>query len=244
MKLIQPNCRIQFTADDLHFIISVLGKKTGNERTLLGLLADPDTRDLILDDEALFHSLIEDHGCLTVSNHLYFYIIVRNVLRKAGIEDRSVADYVAELLAQYSSQENTVCRLPGQQDPLEYFFEMVGAIQQADERTAFYIRTHIANHSLFLSGLFPHRILYRAEKKGFPGLSYYEALGQTNFRLASDHRLAARYELGPIYARLSEEFQTTRRALNDMSERIVSLGDLDNRMERMICSALDKAGKN
>ncbi|MGV3774916.1 MAG: hypothetical protein ACO1QB_18605 [Verrucomicrobiales bacterium] len=243
MKLIQPNCRIQFTADDLQFIITVLGKKTGNEQTLVNLLTDPDTRDLILDDEALFHSLLEHHGCLTVSNHLYFYIIVRNVLTKSGIKDRAVADYVAELLSQYSMQENTICRVPGQHDPLEYFFEMLSAIQTADERTAFFIRAHIANHSLFLSGLFPHRIRSRAER-GFPGLSYYEALGQTNFRLAGDHRLAARYELGPIFATLSEEFQTARKALNDMSERIVSLGDLDCKMERMICSALDAAGRN
>lgn len=244
MKLIQPNCRIQFTADDLQFIISVLGQKRGNEQALLNLLTDPETRDMILDDEALFQSLLEHHGCLTVSNHLYFYIIVRNVLRKGGIQDRTVADYVAELLAQYSTQENTVCRVPGQQDPLEYFFEMVAAIQHADERTAFFIRTHIANHSLFLSGLFPHRIRYRAEIKGFPDLSYYEALGQTNFRLASDHRLAARYELGSIFATLSEEFHTARKALNDISERIVTLGDMDCKMERMICAALDKAGKN
>jgi hypothetical protein len=80
--------------------------------------------------------------------------------------------------------------------------------------------------------------------RGFPDLSYYEALGQANFRMASDHRLAARYELGEIFATLSEEFQTARKALNDLSERIVSLGEDDGKMERMICAALDKAGKN
>ena len=105
------------------------------------------------------------------------------------------------------------------------FLEMLAALQTADERTSFSIRAHIGNHSLFLTGVFPRRILQRAEQRGFPGLSYYEGLGRANFRVASDHRLAARYELGPIFAQLAERFHDTRLALNDISDRLFSLGD-------------------
>src|SRR5262249_13785773 len=100
MKVIQPNCRIQFTAEDIDFILTVLGGKTGPSGCLVKLLTDPETRDLILDDEKLFHALLEHRGCLRVSNHFYFYILVRNVLRKAHIDDRAVADYVAEILTE------------------------------------------------------------------------------------------------------------------------------------------------
>jgi hypothetical protein len=240
MKLIQPNCRIQFTADDVQFITDTLARKQGDRSVLVDLLADADTRDAILDDEKLFAALLEQRGCLRVSNRLYFFVIVRNVLRRAGIEDREVADYMAELLAEFSDFEQTRCRIPGQDNPLDYFFEMLAALKNADDRTSFYIRAHIGNHSLFLSGVFPQRIRYRAEKRGFPDLRYYEALGQSSFRIASDHRLASQYDLAPIYATLSERFQLARQALNDMSERLVSLGDMDAGLDALLLGAFNK----
>ncbi len=242
MLLIKPNCRIQFTADDLDFIANILDRRSPDHHVLIELLSDQESRDMILDDEQLFRALLENRGCLRVSNRFYFYVMVRNVFRKADIHDRDVADYIAELLTQFSQSERSACRVPGQQNSLDYFFEMLGALQEADERTAFYLRAHIGNQSLFLSGVFPNRIRYRAEKKGFPGLRYYETLGQSNFRIASDHRLAARYELESIYAILAERFQTAREALNDMSERLVCLGDLDAGIDQMLRQSIREFG--
>src|SRR5262252_1514446 len=102
MKLIKPNCRMQFAAEDIEFILSVLHKKIGTAECLVKLLADEDTRDLILDNEELFHRLLERRGCLTVSTQFYFYILVRNVFLKSGIQDRQVADYVAEVLSEFA----------------------------------------------------------------------------------------------------------------------------------------------
>jgi hypothetical protein len=238
MKVILPNCRIQFTADDIDFIAKTLQKRPGGTDCLVGLLADVETRDLILDDEQLFRALLEHRGCLTVSSHFYFYVMVRNVFRRAGIEDREMADYVAEVLGEYSLQERTRLRLPGQANSLDYFFELMTALQNADERTSFIIRAHIGNHSLFLTGVFPQRILHRAEKRGFPDLSYYEEIGRANFRVASDSRLAARYELGPIFAQLSERFHDTRLALNDISERLFSLGEPDHAIDLLLRNTL------
>ena len=227
MKMIQPNCRIQFTGEDIEFITRVLGTRPESIESLVMLLTDANTRDLILDDEALFRALLEQTGCLRVSNHFYFYVLVRNVLRRVGIEDRDVADYVAEMLTEYSRLEQSRCIVPGQTTPLDYFFEMLAALRTADERTSFLLRAHIGNHSLFLSGVFPERIRFRAESRGFPDLKYYEEVGRTNYRVASDHRLAQRYELAPIFCVLAENFEPARRALNDLAERIFSLGDND-----------------
>lgn len=240
MKLIQPNCRIQFTAADIDFITQTLSKSVDDRTVLIQLLSDCETRDLILDDEKLFHALIEFRGCLQVSNRLYFFVIVRNVLKQAGIDDRDVADYTAELLAEYSEFERTRCRVPGQDTPLEYFFEMLAALRTADDRSSFYIRAHIGNHSLFLSGVFPQRIRYRAERKGFPDLRYYEALGQQNFRIASDHRLASEYDLAPIYATLADRFHDARHALNEMSERLVSLGDSESDFDSLLLKVMNE----
>src|SRR2546425_12798245 len=220
MKMIQPNCRVQFAAEDIDFILSVLGRKLGTAECLVKLLADEESRDVILDDEALFHALLERRGCLRVSSRFYFYILVRHVFRRSDLHDRTVADYVAEVLAEFSRAERARCVVPGQANPLDYFFEMLAPLRTADDRTSFYIRVHIGNHSLFLSGVFPDRIRFRAEARGFPALKYYEGLGRTHYRLASDHRLAQRYEVASIFETLADRFETTRLALNDIADRL------------------------
>lgn len=234
MKLIQSNCRAQFAAEDIEFILSVLGGKIGTAECLVQLLSDEESRDLILDDEALLHALLERRGCLNVSSRFYFYILVRNVFRRSDIQDRTVADYVAEVLAEFVLAERSRCLIPGQADPLDYFFEMLGALRTADERTSFYIRVHMGNYSLFLAGVFPDRIRFRAEARGFPDLRYYEEVGRTQYRVASDHRLAHRYELNNILSTLAERFGTTRVALNDLADRLFSLGDPDYSLEALL----------
>lgn len=234
MKLIQPNCRVQFAAEDIDFIVSVLGAKLGNAECLVGLLADEASRNLILDDETLFRAVLERRGCLRISTHFYFYILVRQVFRRSDIHDRTVADYVAEVLAEFVRAEQARCVVHGQTNPLDYLFEMLAALQTADDRTGFHIRVHMGNFSLFLSGVFPERIRARAERKGFPDLKYYEALGRSQFRAASDHRLAQRFNLTNIFGTLSDRFETTRRALNEVSERLFSLGDTNYAVEAML----------
>jgi hypothetical protein len=236
MKMIQPNCRVQFAAEDIDFILSVLGQKLGTAECLIKLLADEDSRDLILDDEALFQALLERRGCLQVTSRFYFYVLVRHVFRRSDIQDRSVADYVSEVLSEFSSTERSKCVLPGQINSLDYFFEMMTALEKADDRTRFFIRVHMGNHSLFLAGVFPDRIRFRAEARGFPDLKYYESIGQTQYRVASDHRLAERYALTNVLSTLAERFQTTRLALNDIAERLFSLGDPHYPLETLLNS--------
>lgn len=225
MKVIQPNCRVQFTAADIDFIVANLGRKSGDIDCVTRLLSDPESRDAILDDEGLFHAVLENRGCLSISSHFYFYILVRHALRRAGIDDRIVSDYVAEILAEYSNIERTQCRVPGQSEPLNYFFEMLLALQRADDRNGFELRAHIGNHALFITGVFPDRIRVRAEKRGCPDLRYFEGIGQSSFRAASDHRLAQRYDLAGVFDTLGERFRTARQALNDLSERLLAWED-------------------
>jgi hypothetical protein len=94
MKVIQANCRVEFAAEDIDFILSILGSRIGTAECLVKLLSDEESRDLILDDDALFHALLDRGGCLRVSTQFYFYILVRQVFRRSQIQDRQVADYV------------------------------------------------------------------------------------------------------------------------------------------------------
>lgn len=223
--VIRSNCRVQFTAEDVDFVLTILGPRAGSAETLVKLLSDEETRDLILDDESLLHAVLEDRNCLRISTHFYFYILVRHAFRRSGLNERPLADYVASVLAEFSQTERTRCRVNG--EPKDYFFDMLAALQSADDTTSFYIRAHIGNQSLFLSGVFPDRIRFRAERRGCPSLNYYEGLGRANFRVASDHRLARKYDLDGIFSLLAERFQETRLALNDLRDRLVSIGDPD-----------------
>jgi hypothetical protein len=238
VKVIQPNCRVQFTAEDIDFILSVLRPKVGNAECLVKLLTDEESRDLILDDEDLLRAVLEHRSCLRISTHFYFYILVRQVFRRSRIMERGVADYVAEVLSEFSQLERTECRPNGQTQSLDYFFEMLGALQTADDTTRFYIRAHVGNYSLFLSGIFPDRIRFRAEYRGAPDLKYYEELGRANYRVASDHRLARKYDLDGIFNTLAERFQATRLALNDLGERLITLADVEPPVHALLKNTL------
>jgi hypothetical protein len=233
LNVIQPNTRIQFTAEDVGFVLSVLRNKAGDAECLTRLLGDEESRDLILDDEALLRAVLEHRNCLRVSTHFYFYILVRHTFRRSGLQDRPVADYVAAVLAEFSDVQRTRCQVPGR-PPMDYFVDMLAALHSVDDTTRFHIRAHIGNYSLFLSGVFPDRIRFRTERKGAPGLHYYEGVGRANFRAASDHYLARKYELDAIFDTLAERFQETRLALNDLRERLLSLGDPEPPMESFL----------
>jgi hypothetical protein len=226
VKVIRPNCRVQFTAEDARFITSTLGRDEGNAASLSGfIVAGGDDLDLILDDDKLLRALLEDGNCLRVSSHFYFYVLVRTVLRRAGVTGREVADYVASLLVEFTRHERTHCPAPGTVKPLEYFFEMVAALRASEGLHAFQVRAHIGNLALFLCGLYPERIRARANRRGFPDLSYYEGLGRASFDTASNDRFASRYALDEVFGTLAEQFRPARLALNDLSERLVSLGE-------------------
>ncbi len=221
MQVIRPNCRAQFSAEDVDFIVETLGKK--GRDCLLDLLKDEESRDLILDDESLFRAVLERPECLRISMHLYFYILVRNVFRGSGLDQREVADYVAEVLAEFSQTHRSQMRVSRDGKPTDYFVDMLAALKSADDITSFFIRAHMGNYSLFLSGVFPDRIRVRTDRKGAPDIRYYEEIGRSSFRAASDHRLAYKYDVAEIFNTLSERFQTTRRALNDLGDRLISL---------------------
>ena len=129
--------------------------------------------------------------------------------------------------SEYSREEQTRCVVKGEEKPLVYFVDMLAALQEADETTSFEIRAHMGNYSLFMTGVFPDRIRWRTERKGAPDLRYYESMGRSSFRVARDSNLAKRFQLDAVFDVLSERFGVTRRALNELSEKLVSMGDAD-----------------
>ncbi len=62
-------------------------------------------------------------------------------------------------------------------------------------------------------------MIARVHRKGAPGLDYYEDLGATGYRMASQCDLAERYDLTRVYREVAQGFRAVRRALNRVSDR-------------------------
>jgi hypothetical protein len=216
---------MQFTAADVEFIVFALGRDLDGKDCLVDLLSDPDSRDTILDDVRLFRALLEQMGCVQVSSRLYFYVLVRHVMLEAGLDDHRVADYIAEVLSVFVSEHRRRNPFEDGNQPMHYVVDMLAALQRASHTDRFIIRAHLGNFTLFLSGLFPQHVRHRRERRAAPGIDYYEQIGRDSYCVAGNHRLADQYELAPVFQTLSTQFRATRLALNELSDRLVSLED-------------------
>jgi hypothetical protein len=225
MHVIRPHCRAQFSAADIDFIRSVFARPDEPDPGLVRFLSDPGGLDELLDSDRLFRAILELADCVAVSSRLYFYVLVRRVLKETGIDNRVVADYVAELLARFSSMPQVRQPLPPDQRPLDYLVDMVAALARANDHEKFFLHVHMGNFSLFLAGIFRRHIDFRAGRRGAPGVDYYEGFGRAGFREAGSHPLARRYDLAGTLHALSDAFHETRLALNDMAERLVWVGE-------------------
>lgn len=237
MKVIRPNCRAQFTSSDYEFISSVLPAREEPSQSLFRLLREPETLDGILDQPRLFRAMLELRNCLGVSLHFYFYVLVRHVLLREEIHDRDVADYVAEVLAEFAMQRRLSNPDPNDDKPLAYMHEMLEAMDRLDEEDRFAMQTHIGNFALFHTGIFPGHLQRRMERRAAPGFRFYEEIGSAHFRMAGNHRLARTMDMASIYLTLGQAFHVTRLALNHLSEKLVFLET--NRAVKDLFSELD-----
>lgn len=223
MKVIRPNCRAQFTPADHAFLASVLPPRGEGSAGLIRLLEDADDMDRLLDNPRLFRAVLELPNCLSVSLHFYFYVLVRHSLLRADIGDRDVADYVAEVLAEFSQLQRLSHPRPGGEGAFEYLHEMLMALERLEHEERFALQCHIGNFALVQAGLFPGRLQRRVERRAAPGFRFYEELGSAHFRLAGGHWLARQMDLAPVYSILGEAFHVARLALNHLSEKLLFL---------------------
>ena len=222
--MIRANCRDRFTAEDFHFIVTVLGQTRGAAVSLTELLSDADERDAILDHDALFQAVLSQPVHLSISPQFYFYILTRHVLKESGIPDRRVCDYLASLLETFSRTARMKSPANGSEMPLQYLSDMMLALRHASPVQTFLIRAHAGNYSLFLSGIFPETVHRRAER-GAPDVAFYEEMGRMNYHVVATHHVARSADLTDIYQALAGQFHEVRLALNRLSDRLINIDD-------------------
>lgn len=218
--MITANSRVRLTADDFDFIVRALSIKESDRVSLEILLTDPDVRDEILEHETLVQAILEAPGRLGISPQLMFYVLCRRVLRDTGARSREVSDFVASLLENFSRTARVYDSGEGINSP--YISDMMEALGKANDREAFRLRSHMANYSLFVSGIFSEN-LEKRKQRGAPDISYYEKMGGMNYRVAAEYGDAKKYHLRNIYEELSRSFHEVRMALNELAVRFLHL---------------------
>lgn len=227
--MIQANCRTRFTAADFDFIVRTLSKSPQENVSLVTLLTDHETRDQLLDDDGLGRAILAENGHLAISPHLLFYVLARRVLREAGLSDRRLCDYIGSLLAEFSQTHQLHAPVGGGvagRGPLAYLSDLLLAMQSArSPEQVFFLRAHVGNTALFLTGIFHENIARRSRRRGAPDCSFYEEMGRSSFRAVAGHAVARRCELSDVFEGLAEQFRAVRLALNELADRLLNLGD-------------------
>lgn len=211
--MIQPNVRASFGRREAEILLSVLGDR--GERTLReqGL-------DALLDDAEVLRALLRGGRLSTVPAPLLFYVLVRHALLQREVADRQMADYTAAILLEFGEAGRAHRVDGGEGEPFRYLADILAAMDEARGEREFLLRVHLGNFALWLAGVFPDHITHRVQRRGAPGLAYYDELGAAGFRGAAGSQLALRHGVGDLFLRIADRFADVRSALNALSDTV------------------------
>jgi hypothetical protein len=218
--MIRPDTRSRLTANDLHVMVLLLSRGSAVERRRWERRLATEGPDALLDEPALAERLLAVRTLLVPSDHLFLYVMVRHTLRRAGVEERELADYLAALLIAFGQRDRAFRPDWNDDQRHRYLADIVQDAEASHGDRRFRVLAHLGNYALWLAGIFPDYIAARQLRKGGPDVSYYESLGSRGYGLASDHALADTYGLEEVFRLAAERFRTVRAALNGVSDQV------------------------
>ena len=160
--MILPNVRASFGSDDVQHLLSELGDRTRLSRKRWESQLLEAGLDSVLDEPDTLSAISEGNRVTTLSPTLAFYVMVRHTLLESGIDDTTLADYVAALLIEFATQgrANRIARYDDK--TYNYLIDVVSELEDgSSDGRQFLLRVHLGNFSLWLSGLFPDFVVAR-----------------------------------------------------------------------------------
>jgi len=214
----------RITANDFLFIDAASSHAIRKPIKNLSLVERYEILDAL--DNKVANLIINSSNILTISQYLYFFILVRKALYPHPIRDMATIDYVASVLCDSVSTANAF-RTAISGDRVHYYIsDMIRKLERISSVTEKFILTvQLANQTLLITGIFPDYLTARVRHKGAPSLSFYEKIGQSQFLSAKDYQLAHDYDLTLIFDFLGSKFPDIRRSLNQLSDQYLMLGD-------------------
>jgi hypothetical protein len=208
---------------DWQFIIESLGMSERGRESLASLCDDPDSVRSILDHPKLFDAVAVQRRAAMLSPTLFFFVVVRHTLKRIGVEDLQVADYLAVVCAEFGMP--TPRQVDAQADKMSlYSIDYLEALDQARGPEKFFIHVKCANQFMVLTCLYPDYLHHRAERRGAPDVDFYEGVVMSHLQAAGHHVLAEEFALDEVLLRLSDAFPPVRRAMNHTLREYLNLG--------------------
>ena len=211
--MIRPNVRASFGRREAELLTSLVGPGGEDRLREQGL-------DALLDDTGVLRALVRGERVSTVPAPLLFYVMVRHALMQREIQDRQLADYTAAVLLEFAMAGKAHRVDGGEGEPFFYLTDILGALQRARGEREFLLRVHLGNYAMWLAGLFPDHITHRVQRRGAPGIAYYDDLGAVGFRTAAANEIAMRHGLGDLFVTAAVRFRDVREALNTLSDAV------------------------
>jgi hypothetical protein len=220
--MILANVRGRLREADLRLVVLALAQGRASRTAQYWARAHAEGPDVLLDDPQLLDALLALRSLALPSPQLFAYVAVRHALRRAGVDDRDLADYLAALLLEFGDHDRHVRIGRYDDQTYRYLVDLMSDLADHDAggERAFLLQVHLGNYALWLAGLFPGRVTAQRARAGGPDLPYYDRLGQHGFRLAAEHALAQRYGVESIYRSAAERFAALRAAFNRLSDEV------------------------
>lgn len=220
----RTGCWYRFTPADWRFIAEALSLSDQGCDSLSTMGDDPDAVRHVADHPRIFEALVMDPRATLVSPELFFLVVVRHTLRRIGVEELEVADYIAVVFSDFGVPQ----RGAGEQSPREperlYSMDWLQALDRAHSHERFFIHVNCANQFLVLTCLYPDFLHHRAERRGAPDVGYYEGVVSTHLDAAGKHILAEEFALREVLTRLASAYPPVRRAMNYTLREYLNLG--------------------
>lgn len=220
--MIVADARSRLTPEDLDLVVQCLAELLGSRNDAEHRLATQGL-DEGLDDPALGARLLRA-ALPGPSPSLLFYVLIRRALLEQEIAEREIADYVAALLREFAGRGRAFRPSTHDDATHHYLVDIVADLSSAQGERAFKVAAHLGNYSLWFAGLYPDRVEALRLRRGGPDLSYYDDLGSRGYAEASDHRLAGRAGLAPLFRTAADRYPEIRRAVNQVSHQLAMRG--------------------
>jgi hypothetical protein len=219
--MILANVRQQLTRGDAELALRLVGRASDTDYSDAEYALQNDGFDALLDDPRLLTGLLEARPAMHASYSMFTYVVVRHALKRVGVTDRLLADYLASVMMHFGLRDRA--NRIGDTDDQTYdsLAAVAVDIETSDPKRSLLARAHLGNYALWFSGIFPDYIVQRHFGRGGPDLDYYEMMGRRGFELAAAHRLAGEYGMASLYNAAAEQFAMLRIALNDISDLLL-----------------------
>lgn len=236
--MILPNVRASFGRNEAGSILGLLAGGDSAARERLSDRLRDEGFDALLDDPRTLNAVLT--GTHDVGPSLVFYLLVRHALLETGIDDRTLADYMAALLLEFGREDRAFKVAAADPERVHYLVDLMAAADTPDGRRQFLVRAHLGEYALWLTGIFPDYVTARVERRGAPGLRYFEEMGATGYRMAAGSPLASEHGVDDLYRTAADAFGDLRVALNRISDRYFfpGRGGSTERLLRQVKDAL------